>query len=73
MKTVHLAFAAVWAVSSLIFGCNKETSFESPSQEEISEMSDMSKILYLLKREGITTSKEGANYMASVWRYYTYD
>ena len=66
MKTVHLAFAAVWAVSSLIFGCNKETSFESPSQEEISEMSDMSKILYLLKREGITTSKEGANYMASV-------
>ena len=56
MKTVHLAFAAVWAVSSLIFGCNKETSFESPSQEEISEMSDMSKILYLLKREGITTS-----------------
>lgn len=67
MKKVYLAFAAVLAVSTLILsGCNKETSFESQPQEEFSEMSDISKILYLLKQEGITTSEEGANYMANV-------
>jgi uncharacterized lipoprotein YehR (DUF1307 family) len=68
MRKIYLASALVLSVFAFVLaGCNNDASFELQSQEEeISELSDVSKILYLFRQEGITTSEEGADYMAEV-------
>lgn len=65
MKKINFIIAAVLAVSALVFwGCSKSSSSDVLSpDEELTEKSDIAKILYLLEHEGITTAEDGSNYL----------